>query len=143
MENLFGAFKAIHGSTVSFFKDKGFRRYNPALGTWMVLTTDEMIIEVNQVIRDTPFLSCLSSVNNPRFWLPFLDWFEVAGRNRKVNSTRPLIGFRNLTLDTSNMKVLDHNPENYCFQAIDTEFRSGPPTEFSFFSGWVRTIQER
>jgi phage/plasmid-associated DNA primase len=109
-------------------KKKSFRQYKPALGTWMLITSEEMTEKVCCVIRDTRYLSGMSSVNNPRFWLSFLNWYEVA-ENKKLTSTRPLIGFKNFTLDTLSMTVLEHRPENYCFQAIDTEFRLGPPTE--------------
>lgn len=114
-----------------YFKGKGFRQYNEALGTWVIISRQDVLDKLCKAIRTSDILKADIRVNNASFWKNFLTWYEIAERI-ELNKIDRLLGFRNKTLNTVTMEILPHSRENFCFQAIDTNYSSGKPTEQSF-----------
>ena len=142
MELLVGALNTVTGHTLKFFRGKGFRKYNADLGAWMLLPSrEEVLAIVCYVIRITPRLKGLNRLNHSRAWSSFLDWYSVAEAISSPPESESLLSFRNGTLDLRTMVLESHNPTKYCFQAVDSVFRFGRPTEvtmnylFSLTSG--------
>lgn len=113
-----------------YFKDKGFRQYIAHLGTWVLISRQDVLDTLCKAIRTSEILKANIRVNNASFWKNFLTWYEIAEKKELTEIGR-LLGFRNKTLNTVTLDTLDHSPDNYCFQAIDTNYSAGKPTEES------------
>ena len=130
MELIAEAFNKKTRNNFKFFLGKGFRKYDRNLGAWVLVSDREEALRiVCDAIRQTPNLRDDKGINKVQTWSAFLNWYKVAEQITPPAESDCFLSFRNGTLDLRTMVLEKHRRNNYCFQAVDSIFKFGPPRE--------------